>query len=90
MVDLDWSHLSALDSELVGEVLQVMQQLAQEGMTMVVVTHEMQFAREVASRFMFLNRGQVEESGNPREILSNPQSERLQSFLSRINMVLPT
>ena len=80
---------SALDPELVGEVLQVMQQLAQEGMTMVVVTHEMQFAREVASRVMFLNKGQVEESGNPREILSNPQSERLKSFLSRINMVLP-
>lgn len=81
---------SALDPELVGEVLQVMQQLAQEGMTMVVVTHEMQFAREVASRVMFLNKGQVEESGNPREILSNPQSERLQAFLSRISMALPT
>ncbi len=67
-----------------------MQQLAQEGMTRVVVTHEMQFAREVASRVMFLNRGQVEESDNPREILNNPQSEWLQSFLSRINRVLPT
>jgi arginine/lysine/histidine/glutamine transport system ATP-binding protein len=77
---------SALDPELVGEVLQVMQQLAQEGMTMVVVTHEMQFAREVASRVMFLNQGQVEESGNPREVLTHPQSERLQSFLSRINV----
>ncbi|NJM99078.1 MAG: amino acid ABC transporter ATP-binding protein [Phormidesmis sp. RL_2_1] len=79
---------SALDPELVGEVLQVMKQLAQEGMTMVVVTHEMQFAREVASRVMFLNKGQVEEEGNPREVLTNPQSERLQTFLSRINMSL--
>lgn len=79
---------SALDPELVGEVLQVMQQLAQEGMTMVVVTHEMQFAREVASRVMFLNKGQVEESGNPREVLTNPQSERLKTFLSRINVAL--
>ncbi len=79
---------SALDPELVGEVLQVMQQLAQEGMTMVVVTHEMQFAREVASRVMFLNKGCVEEQGDPREVLANPQSERLQSFLSRISMTL--
>ena len=79
---------SALDPELVGEVLQVMQQLAQEGMTMVVVTHEMQFAREVASRVMFLNKGQVEEQGDPREVLRNPQSERLQTFLSRINVAL--
>lgn len=79
---------SALDPELVGEVLQVMQQLAQEGMTMVVVTHEMQFAREVASRVIFLNKGKVEEEGNPREVLANPQSERLQSFLSRISMSL--
>ena len=79
---------SALDPELVGEVLQVMQQLAQEGMTMVVVTHEMQFAREVASRVMFLNKGFVEEQGNPREVLVNPQSERLQAFLSRISMSL--
>ncbi len=79
---------SALDPELVGEVLQVMQQLAQEGMTMVVVTHEMQFAREVASRVVFLNKGKVEEEGNPKEVLANPQSERLQSFLSRISMSL--
>lgn len=79
---------SALDPELVGEVLQVMQQLAQEGMTMVVVTHEMQFAREVASRVMFLNRGRVEEEGNPREVLTHPKSERLQTFLSRINVAL--
>lgn len=79
---------SALDPELVGEVLQVMQQLAKEGMTMVVVTHEMQFAREVASRVLFLNKGQVEEQGDPREVLRNPQSDRLQAFLSRINIAL--
>ena len=79
---------SALDPELVGEVLQVMQQLAKEGMTMVVVTHEMQFAREVASRVLFLNKGKVEEQGDPREILQNPQSDRLQAFLSRINVAL--
>lgn len=79
---------SALDPELVGEVLQVMQQLAKEGMTMVVVTHEMQFAREVASRVLFLNQGRVEEQGDPREVLRNPQSDRLQSFLSRINVAL--
>lgn len=79
---------SALDPELVGEVLQVMQNLAGEGMTMVVVTHEMQFAREVASRVMFLNKGHVEEQGDPREVLANPQSERLQAFLSRISMTL--
>jgi arginine/lysine/histidine/glutamine transport system ATP-binding protein len=79
---------SALDPELVGEVLQVMQQLAEEGMTMVVVTHEMQFAREVASRILFLNQGQIEESGHPREVLTHPQSERLKSFLSRINAAL--
>ena len=79
---------SALDPELVGEVLQVMQQLAEEGMTMVVVTHEMQFAREVANRVIFLNKGQVEEQGNPQEVLTNPQSERLQGFLSRISSTL--
>lgn len=79
---------SALDPELVGEVLEVMQQLAQEGMTMVVVTHEMQFAREVASRVVFLNRGRIEEEGDPQQVLRNPQSERLQTFLSRINMAI--
>lgn len=75
---------SALDPELVGEVLQVMRTLAEDGMTMAVVTHEMQFAREVASRVMFLNKGVVEETGDPREVLRNPQSERLQTFLSRM------
>ncbi len=77
---------SALDPELVGEVLRVMQQLASEGMTMVVVTHEMQFAREVAHRVLFLDRGCVVEAGAAKEVLSNPQSDRLQAFLSRINL----
>ena len=76
---------SALDPELVGEVLQVMQQLATEGMTMVVVTHEMQFAREVATRVLFLNQGQIEEQGPAKEVMMNPQSDRLKAFLSRIN-----
>ncbi|MEM8810449.1 MAG: amino acid ABC transporter ATP-binding protein [Cyanobacteria bacterium P01_G01_bin.38] len=79
---------SALDPELVGEVLIAMRNLAQEGMTMVVVTHEMQFAREVANRVLFLNKGQVEEEGDPRQVLGNPKSERLRSFLSRLNMAL--
>lgn len=76
---------SALDPELVGEVLQVMQQLAADGMTMVVVTHEMQFAREVAHQVMFLDQGQVIEQGAAREVLTNPQSNRLHTFLSRLN-----
>lgn len=78
---------SALDPELVGEVLAVMQQLAEEGMTMVVVTHEMQFAREVAHRVMFLNQGQVEEEGVARQVLDHPRSERLRTFLSRMSFV---
>lgn len=76
---------SALDPELVGEVLLVMKQLAEEGMTMVVVTHEMQFAREVADRVIFLNKGYIEEEGSAREVLTNPQSDRLQTFLSRMS-----
>lgn len=72
---------SALDPELVGEVLQVMKQLAQEGMTMVVVTHEMGFAKEVADRVIFMHNGIIEEQGNPKEVLTNPKSERLNSFL---------
>lgn len=76
---------SALDPELVGEVLGVMQQLADEGMTMVVVTHEMQFAREVASRVFFLNKGCVEEEGPARQVLTYPKSERLKLFLSRMS-----
>ena len=76
---------SALDPELVGEVLMVIQQLASEGMTMVIVTHEMHFAREVANRVIFLNEGYVEEEGIASHILTNPQSKRLQIFLSRMN-----
>ncbi len=76
---------SALDPELVGEVLQVMQQLAADGMTMVVVTHEMQFAREVASKVIFLDKGKIEEQGIAREVINHPQSDRLRTFLSRLN-----
>ncbi|NNH75992.1 amino acid ABC transporter ATP-binding protein [Nocardia uniformis] len=75
---------SALDPELVGEVLGVMRELAADGMTMVVVTHEMGFAREVADQLVFMDGGVVVEAGVPREILSNPQHERTQAFLSRI------
>ena len=73
---------SALDPELVGEVLRVMRSLAEEGRTMVVVTHEMAFARDVSSRVMFLHRGQVEEEGEPGEVLVRPTSERLRAFLA--------
>lgn len=73
---------SALDPELVGEVLKVMQDLAQEGRTMVVVTHEMGFAREVSNQLVFLHKGLVEEHGCPKEVLANPQSDRLKQFLS--------
>ena len=73
---------SALDPELVGEVLRVMQVLAQEGRTMVVVTHEIGFAREVSNHVVFLHQGLIEEQGDPREVLSNPRSERLAKFLS--------
>ncbi|MBR8833024.1 MAG: amino acid ABC transporter ATP-binding protein [Stigonema ocellatum SAG 48.90 = DSM 106950] len=75
---------SALDPELVGEVLQVMQQLAAEGMTMVVVTHEMQFAREAAHRVIFLDKGIIAEQGPANNLLSHPQSDRLRFFLSRL------
>ncbi|TWD99091.1 L-arginine ABC transporter ATP-binding protein /L-ornithine ABC transporter ATP-binding protein [Pseudomonas sp. AG1028] len=73
---------SALDPELVGDVLKVMRDLADEGRTMVVVTHEMGFAREVSNQLLFLHQGLVEERGDPREVLANPQSQRLQQFLS--------
>jgi arginine/lysine/histidine/glutamine transport system ATP-binding protein len=76
---------SALDPELVGEVLMVMKQLAEEGMTMVIVTHEMQFARDVATRVFFLNQGCVEEEGPARQVLTNPKSDRLRNFLSRMS-----
>ena len=75
---------SALDPELVGEVLEVMKKLAAEGMTMVVVTHEMGFAREVANQLVFMDGGVVVESGPPREVLSNPQHERTKAFLSKV------
>jgi arginine/lysine/histidine/glutamine transport system ATP-binding protein len=75
---------SALDPELVGEVLTVMKQLADEGMTMVVVTHEMQFAREVSNRILFFNQGIIEEDGKPEDVFYNPKSDRLKAFLSRI------
>ena len=75
---------SALDPELVGEVLELMKQLAQEGMTMVVVTHEMGFAREVADRVMFVDEGRVKEQGTPEEFFANPKDERLKEFLSKV------
>jgi polar amino acid transport system ATP-binding protein len=75
---------SALDPELVGEVLEVMKKLAAEGMTMVVVTHEMGFAREVANQLVFMDGGVVVESGPPREVLANPQHERTKAFLSTV------
>jgi polar amino acid transport system ATP-binding protein len=75
---------SALDPELVGEVLEVMKDLARSGMTMIVVTHEMGFAREVANSVYFLDGGVIEESGDPRVILTTPSSERLQNFLSKV------
>lgn len=74
---------SALDPELVGEVLKVMQALAEEGRTMIVVTHEMGFAREVSNRVIFLHAGQVEEDGPPSQVLEDPQSERCRAFLAR-------
>lgn len=75
---------SALDPELVGEVLQVMKDLAKEGMTMVVVTHEMGFAREVGDRVIFMDEGVIQEQGDPNQIFSDPQNPRTQSFLSKI------
>lgn len=73
---------SALDPELVGEVLRIMQKLAEEGKTMVVVTHEMEFARHVSSHVIFLHQGKIEEEGAPEELFNNPKSGRLQQFLS--------
>ena len=75
---------SALDPELVGEVLDVMRDLAKSGMTMVVVTHEMGFAREVADVAYFLDEGVVQEWGNPREMLVSPRTQRLAGFLSKV------
>ena len=75
---------SALDPEMVGEVLEVMKSLAHDGMTMIVVTHEMGFAREVGSRVVFMDGGLIVEEGTPHEIFDNPQSERLQTFLAKV------
>lgn len=75
---------SALDPEMVGEVLDVIKELARQGMTMVVVTHEMGFAREVGTRLLFIDEGIVAESGDPKEIFSNPQNERTRQFLSKV------
>ena len=75
---------SALDPEMVGEVLDVMKDLAGSGMTMVIVTHEMGFAREVASRVLFIDQGKVMESGTPEEVFNNPKNERTQLFLSKV------
>ncbi|XKF67443.1 amino acid ABC transporter ATP-binding protein [Virgibacillus necropolis] len=75
---------SALDPELVGEVLSTMKELAEEGMTMVVVTHEMGFAREVGDRVIYMHDGKVVENGNPKELFDNPKEERTQAFLSSI------
>ncbi|MCI8665883.1 MAG: amino acid ABC transporter ATP-binding protein [Dorea sp.] len=75
---------SALDPEMVGEVLELMKQLARDGMTMVVVTHEMGFAREVANRVVFMDEGQIKEEGRPDEFFGNPKEPRLQDFLSKI------
>lgn len=75
---------SALDPEMVGEVLDVMKQLAEEGMTMVVVTHEMGFAREVADRVIFMDGGVIVEQGHPRDVFGNPQHERTKAFLSKV------
>jgi len=75
---------SALDPEMVGEVLAVMKQLAEDGMTMVIVTHEMGFAREVADRMLFIDGGVILEQGTPEEIFGNPQNERTQTFLSMV------
>lgn len=75
---------SALDPEMVGEVLTLMKELAEEGMTMVVVTHEMGFAREVATRVIFMDEGQIKEENTPEEFFANPKDERLKEFLSKV------
>ena len=75
---------SALDPEMVGEVLEVMKELAEEGMTMVVVTHEMGFAREVGNRVLFMDEGKIVEQGTPAEVFGNPKHPRLQDFLSKV------
>ena len=74
---------SALDPEMVGDVLDVMKKLADEGLTMVTVTHEMQFAREVSDRVIFMDKGVIAEQGSPEQLFEHPQQERTQQFLSR-------
>jgi ABC-type polar amino acid transport system ATPase subunit len=80
---------SSLDPELVGEVLRVMKDLASEGMTMIVVTHEMSFARDIADRIVFMDHGNVVEQGLPAELFSRPKSDRLQLFLSKVLQANP-
>ena len=75
---------SALDPEMVGEVLDVMKRLAEEGMTMVIVTHEMGFAREVGDRVLFVDGGQILEQGTPDEVFNHPKEKRTQDFLSKV------
>ena len=75
---------SALDPEMVGEVLNVMKELAESGMTMIVVTHEMGFAKEVANRVLFIDEGVIMEDNNPKDFFDNPKNERLQGFLSKV------
>jgi len=75
---------SALDPEMVGEVLDVMKELAADGMTMIVVTHEMGFAREVSDRVVFMDEGQIIEEGTAEEIFKNPKSDRLKNFLAKL------
>ena len=75
---------SALDPEMVGEVLDLMKSLAKEGLTMVIVTHEMGFAKEVANRVIFIDEGIIQEENEPKEFFENPKNERLQGFLSKV------
>ena len=75
---------SALDPEMVGEVLNVMKDLAKKGMTMVVVTHEIGFAREVGDRILFIDGGKILEEGTPKEVLNNPKNDRTKDFLSKV------
>ncbi|MCQ2413905.1 MAG: hypothetical protein MJ082_03795 [Clostridia bacterium] len=75
---------SALDPEMIGEVLDVMKELAKEGMTMVIVTHEMGFAREVSDRVLFVDNGNIAEEGNPEEVFSKPKDAHLKDFLSKV------
>ena len=84
-----WHHClkeptSALDPEMVGEVLELIKELANEGMTMVIVTHEMGFAKEVANRVIFIDDGKIMEEGTPQQVFNEPKNERLQGFLAKV------